>query len=221
MSTHPIRIGSKVADYPAELRGEGIVASLTASISDMRTESDYEGVDLALLDTATMADATVKACLQEFTRLKVPTIALVPEHGVGMFDHSLPVADVMVVPAPPGEIVLRARRVLNSRPEKSDSVVRAGDLSINHTNYEVTVSGRSVNLRYKEYELLLLMATNPGRVYTREQLLERIWGYDYLGGTRTVDVHIRRLRSKIEDRDHQFIETVWNVGYKFKDPSGW
>ena len=100
-------------------------------------------------------------------------------------------------------------------------MVRAGDLSINHTNYEVAVSGRSVNLRFKEYELLLLMATNPGRVYTREQLLERIWGYDYLGGTRTVDVHIRRLRSKIEDRDHQFIETVWNVGYKFKDPSGW
>ncbi len=221
MSTHPIRIGSKVADYPAELRGEGIVASLAASISDMKTASDYEGVDLALLDTTTMADATVKACLQEFTRLKVPTIALVPEHGIGMFDHSLPVADVMVVPARLGEIILRARRVLSSRPEKSDSVVRAGDLSINHTNYEVTVSGRSVNLRYKEYELLLLMATNPGRVYTREQLLERIWGYDYLGGTRTVDVHIRRLRSKIEDRDHQFIETVWNVGYKFKDPSGW
>ena len=221
MTANPIPIRSGGSDYLAELRDEGIVASLTTSMTDMRASSRHEGVDLALLDTTTMTDATVKACILEFTRLKIPTIALVPEHGVGMFDPSLPFADVMVVPARPGEIILRARRLLSSQPEKSDSVVRAGDLSINHTNYEVSVSGRSVNLRFKEYELLLLMATNPGRVYTREQLLERIWGYDYLGGTRTVDVHIRRLRSKIEDRDHQFIETVWNVGYKFKDPSGW
>ena len=61
------------------------------------------------------------------------------------------------------------------------------------------------------------MAMNPGRVYSRDQLLEHVWGYDYLGGTRTVDVHVRRLRSKIDDRDHQFVETVWNVGYRFKE----
>ena len=221
MTANPIPIRNGEPDYLAELRDEGIAAWLTTSMTDMRAASDYEGVELALLDTTAMADSTVKACILEFTKLEIPTIALVPEHGVGMFDPALPFADVMVVPARPGEIILRARRLLNSRPDKNESIVRAGDLSINHANYEVSVGGRSVNLRFKEYELLLLMATNPGRVYTREQLLERIWGYDYLGGTRTVDVHIRRLRSKIEDRDHQFIETVWNVGYKFKDPSGW
>ena len=221
MTANPIPIRTGEPDYLAELRDEGISALMTSSMTDMRRASGYEGIDLALVDTTRMADATVKSCILEYTRLKIPTIALVPQHGVGMFDPSLPFADVMVVPARPGEIILRARRLLSSVPEKDESVVRAGDLSINHTNYEVFVGGRSVNLRFKEYELLLLMATNPGRVYTREQLLERIWGYDYLGGTRTVDVHIRRLRSKIEDRDHQFIETVWNVGYKFKDPSGW
>ena len=221
MTANPIPIRRGESDYLAELRDEGISAFLTTSASDMRKASGNQDVELALVDTTTMADATVKACILEFTKRKIPTIALVPVHGVGMFDPALPFADVMVVPARPGEIILRARRLLSSQPEKNDSVVRAGDLSINHTNYEVFVGGRSVNLRFKEYELLLLMATNPGRVYTREQLLERIWGYDYLGGTRTVDVHIRRLRSKIEDRDHQFIETVWNVGYKFKDPSGW
>ena len=79
------------------------------------------------------------------------------------------------------------------------------------------MDGRRVSLRFKEYELLLLMAANPGRVYSREVLLNRIWGYEYLGGTRTVDVHIRRLRSKIEDTGHRFIETVWQVGYRFRD----
>ena len=197
MTANPIPIRSGGSDYLAELRDEGIVASLTTSMTDMRAASRHEGVDLALLDTTTMTDATVKACILEFTRLKIPTIALVPEHGVGMFDPSLPFADVMVVPARPGEIILRARRLLSSQPEKSDSVVRAGDLSINHTNYEVSVSGRSVNLRFKEYELLLLMATNPGRVYTREQLLERIWGYDYLGG----NAHGRRAHSATSQQD--------------------
>lgn len=78
------------------------------------------------------------------------------------------------------------------------------------------MSGKRISLRYKEYELLLLMASNPGRVFSRDTLLNQIWGYEYLGGTRTVDVHIRRLRSKIEDADHTFIETVWQVGYRFK-----
>ena len=71
-------------------------------------------------------------------------------------------------------------------------------------------------LTYKEFQLLVLLASNPGHVYSREDLLSRIWGYDYLGGTRTVDVHVRRLRSKIEDSSNVFVETVWNVGYKFK-----
>jgi DNA-binding response OmpR family regulator len=83
------------------------------------------------------------------------------------------------------------------------------------TTCEVTVNGSIVELTFKEYELLKLMASNPGRVYTREVLLNKIWGYDYFGGDRTVDVHIRRLRSKIEDSGHSYIETVRNIGYKF------
>ena len=101
MTANPIPIRGGESDYLAELRDEGIVASLATSMTDMRSSSDYEGVDLALVDTTAMADATVKACILEFTRLKIPTIALVPEHGVGMFDPSLPFADVMVVPSRP------------------------------------------------------------------------------------------------------------------------
>ena len=73
-----------------------------------------------------------------------------------------------------------------------------------------------MNLTFKQYQLLCLLASNPGRVFTREALLNQIWEYDYYGGTRTVDVHIRRLRSKIYDVEHRFIETVWNVGYRFR-----
>jgi len=83
-------------------------------------------------------------------------------------------------------------------------------------NCEVTVDGRLVTLTFKEYELLRFLASNRGRVFTRDVLLNEVWGYDYYGGDRTVDVHIRRLRSKIEDSTHIFIETVRNIGYRFR-----
>ena len=92
-------------------------------------------------------------------------------------------------------------------------------VSTGSERYEVTVAGRRVSLTYKEFQLLVLLASNPGRVYTREALLSQIWGYDYLGGTRTVDVHIRRLRSKVESPGRSFVETIWNVGYRFKAPA--
>ena len=81
----------------------------------------------------------------------------------------------------------------------------------------MTIRGDRVSLTFKEYELLKLLAENPGRVFSRYALLNQIWGYEYFGGTRTVDVHIRRLRSKIEDAEHNFIETIWNVGYRFRE----
>jgi len=98
----------------------------------------------------------------------------------------------------------------------SKDTIRWGDLVIDLANYEVWVGGHRTNLTFKEYALLRFLATHRGRVFTREALLSRVWGYNYFGGTRTVDVHIRRLRSKIEDASHSFIETVRGVGYRFK-----
>ena len=98
-----------------------------------------------------------------------------------------------------------------------DGTITHGELSINPANYEVFIKGQRATLRFKEYELLLLLASNPGRVFDRGTILNQIWGYDYFGGTRTVDVHIRRLRSKIETSpDNPYIETIWNVGYRFR-----
>ncbi|MGH2587462.1 MAG: winged helix-turn-helix domain-containing protein [Dehalococcoidia bacterium] len=127
-----------------------------------------------------------------------------------------PTADEFVLlPALPEELAARVRMAIKRRAPESSSVLRAGDLTLDLANYRVAVAGRNVELTFKEYELLRFLVQNPDKVLTREALLKRVWGYDYFGGSRTVDVHIRRLRSKLEDRGHIFIETIRNVGYRF------
>ena len=96
-------------------------------------------------------------------------------------------------------------------------LIECGDLIIDLGKCEVSLSGRSVALTFREYELLRFLASNKRKVFTRETLLNKVWGYDYYGGDRTVDVHVRRLRGKIEGRGHSFIDTVRNIGYRFKD----
>ena len=100
--------------------------------------------------------------------------------------------------------------------KENKSLIIIGPLTINQESYEVTLDGEKIDLTFKEYELLKYLASKPGRVFSRESLLHSVWEYDYYGGTRTVDVHVRRLRSKINDIRYNFIETVWNVGYRFK-----
>ena len=147
------------------------------------------------------------------------TLAVLRSDQLGSLDFSIGFDDFIVFPALTDEIAARVRRAiwLKSGVE-SDNTLRAADLHIDLSNYKVYVGGRPVDLTYKEYELLRFLATNRDKVFTREALLNRVWGYDFYGGARTVDVHIRRLRSKIEDGSHTFIETVRNVGYRFQAP---
>ena len=204
--------------FLAVLRGHGIEPLLVTGESDLDSLGADQMPALALINLGSMSGSEVGDCLRRCSDLKLPVIALVPDGQVPGVDPAMEVDDFVVSPPRPDELVARARRVLRrTGPGDGADLIRVGDLVINAANYEVSVKGRRASLRFKEYELLLLMATSPGRVYSRETLLNRIWGYDYLGGTRTVDVHIRRLRSKIEDADHSFIETVWNVGYRFRD----
>lgn len=111
------------------------------------------------------------------------------------------------------------RRANNAEERNKDQVIKVGNMTINIANRSVTVNGKDVNLTAKEFDLLQLFASNPGKVYSREQLLETVWKYDYLGDLRTVDVHIRRLREKIEPNPSQpeYIFTKWGVGYYFVD----
>ena len=149
----------------------------------------------------------------------LPIIALVEREILKNVDGHLNMIDDFVLrPHDLREVNLRVERLLHKTGRaETDDTIRYGDLTIDLAKYEVSVGDRPVILTFKEYELLKFLAGNRGRVYTRESLLNKVWGYDYYGGDRTVDVHIRRLRSKIEDSKHNFIETVRNIGYRFRE----
>jgi len=123
--------------------------------------------------------------------------------------------DFAVIGVGHAELRARVQRLISMHPD-SGELLRRGDLAINTATCEVSLGGRLIELTFKEYTLLKFLAANPGRVHTREVLLNKVWGYDYYGGDRTVDVHVRRLRSKIEDANHAFIDTVRNIGYRFR-----
>ncbi|MDP3879937.1 MAG: response regulator transcription factor [Dehalococcoidales bacterium] len=146
----------------------------------------------------------------------LPVIALVARDTLDAMNSQQSIDDFIVEPYNVTELLVRIRRLLKITAHHEDGeLIKCDDLVIDLDRYEVSVSGRPVMLTFREYELLKFMARHRGRVFTREALLTGVWGYDYFGGDRTVDVHIRRLRSKIEDPHHTFIETVRNIGYRF------
>jgi DNA-binding response OmpR family regulator len=124
--------------------------------------------------------------------------------------------------AGPAEVEARLRlavgRLARGSEEESPAEIRSGDVTIDEATYTARVRGRVLDLTYKEFELLKYLAQHPGRVFTRAQLLQEVWGYDYFGGTRTVDVHVRRLRAKLGAEHEALIGTVRNVGYRFVPP---
>ena len=131
--------------------------------------------------------------------------------------------DYMIKPFDSKELVARVKAVLRRfQPDKNGAdkpkgkIVEYPDLIVNQTNYSVIYRGKTVDMPPKELELLYFLAASPNQVFTREQLLDHIWGYEYMGDTRTVDVHIKRLREKIKDHEDWAISTVWGIGYKFE-----
>ena len=144
----------------------------------------------------------------------LPLIALIQRDKLRKFEPNPDIDDFMASPYDPAELILRINRLLiNSHPESFEPIKGEG-LNIDPDTCEVTVEGSKIELTYKEYELLKLLASNKGHVFTREALLNKIWGFDYYGGDRTIDVHVRRLRGKIE-LTRAYIETVRNIGYRF------
>lgn len=146
----------------------------------------------------------------------IPILAVITEGQMHELELMRGLNDFVVEPSGLIEIPSRLKNIFwHSSKVDTDNLFKSGNLTIDIARYEVYISGEKIDLTYKEFELLKFLATNPSRVFSRDELMNKIWGYDFYGGTRTVDVHIRRLRSKIEDRKHIFIETVRNVGYKF------
>ena len=154
--------------------------------------------------------------LKEKTRL--PVVTLLSNESLDVLDSAVAVDDFVMEPWNANEVVARVKRILKRKPnEDNKDLICCGELAIDVAKCEVAFRGRLVELTFKEYELLKFLLSNKGRVYSREALLNNVWGYDYFGGDRTVDVHVRRLRGKLDDSD--CIETVRNIGYRCRDES--
>jgi DNA-binding response OmpR family regulator len=149
----------------------------------------------------------------------VPVLAIVTEGGWAAVTPDWGTDDLVLHTAGPGEVEARLRlavgRAVTPGGEADAGEVRAGDLAIDEAAYSARLRGRPLDLTFKEFELLKFLAQHPRRVFTRSQLLQEVWGYDYFGGTRTVDVHVRRLRAKLGPEHEALIGTVRNVGYRF------
>ena len=190
------------------------------------TEVDSFEPNLILLDLMLPGIDGYQVCREVRAKSSIPIIMLSAKGEV--FDKVLGLElgadDYMEKPFDSKELVARVKAVLRrykpvvTAPVASDDVkgVDYPDLSINLTNYSVIYMGNSIDMPPKELELLYFLASSPNHVFTREQLLDQIWGYEYIGDTRTVDVHIKRLREKIKDHDAWRISTIWGVGYKFE-----
>jgi DNA-binding response OmpR family regulator len=149
---------------------------------------------------------------------KIPIIVLVTGEKLNDLDSNTTIDDFVVKPWEATEVTARINRILRQKGSiDSEDIIKCGDLAIDLAKCEVSISGKQIILTFKEYQLLKFLASDQGKVFTRESLLSKVWGWDYYGGDRTVDVHIRRLRSKIEDPTHTFIQTVRNIGYRFRE----
>jgi len=154
--------------------------------------------------------------LKEKTRL--PVVTLLSNESLDVLDSAADVDDFVMEPWNANEVVVRVSRILQRKPnEDNKDLICCRELAIDLAKCEVAFRGRLIELTFKEYELLKFLLSNKGRVFSRETLLNKVWGYDYFGGDRTVDVHIRRLRSKLDESE--CIETVRNIGYRFRDDS--
>lgn len=155
------------------------------------------------------------------TGVSTPIIIVTTEGGLSAINADWGITDVILDTAGPAEVDARIRIVIGKdaiiqlAKHPSLKEIRSGEVVIDEDSYTAKIKGRTLDLTFKEFELLKYLAQHPGRVFSRSQLLQEIWGYDYFGGTRTVDVHIRRLRSKLGPEFESVIDTVRNVGYRF------
>ncbi|MCC5579695.1 MULTISPECIES: winged helix-turn-helix transcriptional regulator [Microtetraspora] len=186
---------------------------------------DAPPADAVLVDARReLAHAKSLCRLLRTTGMDCPLLVIVTEGGLAAMTAEWGVDDVLLDSAGPAEVEARLRmatgRLSLAAAEDVPDEIRSGDLAIDEATYTARLRGRALDLTFKEFELLKYLAQHPGRVFTRAQLLQEVWGYDYFGGTRTVDVHVRRLRAKLGAEYESLIGTVRNVGYRFVPDRG-
>ena len=205
LADHLDLLGHSVTVLPRRASAAAGVSSADVAFVDAR--ADLSGARTVCADLAALA-------------AHVPVVAVFHDAGLSAVSARWQVNDILLSTAGPAEVEARlrlakARRGIGGEDEPDE--IRASDLVVDAAGYTARIHGQPLNLTYKEFELLKFLAQHPGRVFSREQLLQEVWGYDYFGGTRTVDVHVRRLRAKLGADHEQLISTVRNVGYRFDD----
>ena len=212
----------KLKELTARLSRSGYVFSVFRNLQQVAAQEIDKPPDLILADVENTADIRRTAALYPGTGVaKTPfLVVIIPAAMLNNIADEDGVDDFIVKPYDADELSVRLQRLIGRvKNTNSRKVIERRDLVINTGSCEVTFNGKLIELTFREYELLRFLATNKGQVFSREALLNKVWKYDYLGGERTVDVHIRRLRGKIEDAEHSFIDTVRNIGYRFRNNS--
>lgn len=182
---------------------------------------DTPPADVILLDARKDLVGARSLCrLIQTTGKEAPLIVITGEGGLAGLSNDWGFDDLLLSTAGPAEVDVRIRLATSpSGPAEDDQLIHSGNIVIDEGGYSAKLNGQQLDLTYTEFELLKYLAQHPGRVFSRQQLLNDVWGYDYYGGTRTVDVHVRRLRAKLGPEYESVIGTVRNVGYRFVVPT--
>jgi DNA-binding response OmpR family regulator len=207
------------AVYPEDC-SDNLTDGLALSGVSVKSVNDIGGEDSTIRD----ADLLVVELglgplrqLREVARIEetigLPVVLVVAPEHLALLESSGVEADFVVTPIDPVELRIRLHRLTTE--DETDELLRFKDLELNPLNYQATLAGEPIDLTYMEYELLRFLVENPVRVWSREQLLSKVWGYEYYGGARTVDVHVRRLRAKLGEERASWITTVRSVGYRW------
>ena len=208
----------RVRELSLGLAEKGFLCSIACAGDDSLKDVGTLSADLVVIAIDGAAPGSeirnLPQRLKEKTRL--PVVTLLSNESLDVLDSAVDVDDFVMEPWNTAELIARVRRILHRRLDgNSKDIISCGEVTIDPAKCEVAFRGRLVELTFREYELLKFLAGNRGKVFSRDALLDKVWGYDFYGGDRTVDVHIRRLRSKLDESD--CIETVRNIGYRFRE----
>ena len=208
-----------VAIYPADV-SEGLSDGLTLTsatvypLAELTPETnELVEADLVVVELGDQPMRRLRELDRVGDALGIPIVAIAQPDQLVLLESATSVTDFLVAPIDPVEVRLRLIRLASS--ESTTDLIRFKDLELNPLTYQALLGSEAMDLTYMEWELLRFLVENPVRVWSREQLLSRVWGYEYYGGARTVDVHVRRLRAKLGEERSSWITTVRSVGYRF------
>ena len=208
-----------VAHYPERLTDEvfdglSLTGATVKAVGELEPDSgDLDDADVLLVELTDQPMRRLRELDRIGEELGLPIFVVADADHLVLMESATSITDFIVAPVDPVEVRLRLIRL--TRSETSTEPITFKDLELNPLTYQALLAGEPMDLTYMEWELLRFLVENPVRVWSREQLLSRVWGYEYYGGARTVDVHVRRLRSKLGEERSSWISTVRSVGYRF------